>query len=119
MGFLKRDGGHQQPGVADPDALAVEQLREAGADPSMPHETRHFLYMPGVKAAQQVSRSLERPDRRIEIETSARKGYWLVAVIQSIVVTPEAIAALRDEFEAAAELCGGEYDYWQVDVANG
>lgn len=118
MGFLRRDGG-QQPAPADPDALAVEQLRKAGADPSMPHETRHFLYVPGVKAAQQVARSLKRPDRRIEIETSARKGYWLVVVIQSIVVTPEAIAALRDEFETAAELCGGEYDYWHVALANG
>ncbi|MGD0862884.1 MAG: ribonuclease E inhibitor RraB [Candidatus Limnocylindrales bacterium] len=118
MSFLKKDGG-QKPAAADPDALAVEQLRKAGADPSMPHETRHFLYVPGVKAAQQVARALKRPDRRIEIETSARKGYWLVAVIQSVVVTPETIAALRTEFEAAVEPLGGEYDYWQVAVANG
>ena len=118
MSFLKRGGG-QKPATADPDALAVEELRKAGADPSMPHETSHFLYVPGVKAAQQVARSLKRPDRRIEIETSARKGYWLVAVIQSVVVTPEALAALRAEFEAAVAPVGGEYDYWQVAVANG
>jgi hypothetical protein len=118
MSFLKKDAG-QKPAAVDPDALAVEQLRKAGADPSMPHETRHFLYIPGVKAAQQVARSLRRPDRRIEIETSARKGYWMVAVIQSVVVTPEAISALRAEFEAAVAPLGGEYDYWQVAVANG
>jgi hypothetical protein len=120
MGFLKRDAGQKQAtATADPDALAVAQLRKAGADPSMPHETRHFLYVPGVKASQQVARSLKRPDRRIEIETSARQGYWLVAVIQSIVVTPESIAALRTELEAAVAPFGGEYDYWQVAVANG
>jgi hypothetical protein len=118
MGFLKRDQG-PKPATVDPDTLAVEELRKAGADPSMPHETRHFLYVPGVKAAQQVARSLERPDRRIEIETSARKGYWLVAVIQSVVVTRESISALRTEFEAAVAPLGGEYDYWQVAVANG
>ncbi len=118
MSFLKKDAG-QKPGTIDPDALAVEELRKAGADPSMPHETRHFLYIPGVKAAQQVARSLQRPDRRIEIETSARKGYWMVAVIQSVVVTPEAISALRTEFEAAVAPLGGEYDYWQVALANG
>ena len=118
MGFLKRDVG-QKPAPPDPDALVVAQLRKAGADPSMPHETSHFLYVPGVKAAQQVARSLKRPDRRIEIETSARKGYWLVAVIQSVVVTPEAIAALRSEFESAVTPLGGDYDYWQVAVANG
>jgi hypothetical protein len=118
MSFLKRDPG-QKPATATPDALAIEELRKAGADPSMPHETRHFLYVPGVKAAQQVARSLRRPDRRIEIDTSARKGYWLVAVIQSVVVTPESISALRTEFEAAVAPLGGEYDYWQVAVANG
>ena len=58
MSFLKRGGG-QKPATADPDALAVEQLRKAGADPSMPHETSHFLYVPGVKAAQQVARSFQ------------------------------------------------------------
>lgn len=118
MSFLRRDA-RPKPATADPDALAVEELRKAGADPSLPHETRHFLYVPGVKAAQQLARSLKRPDRRIEIETSARKGYWLVAVIQSVVVTPESISALRTEFEAAVAPLGGEYDYWQVAVANG
>jgi hypothetical protein len=118
MGFLRRDGG-RKPAPLDPDALAVAQLLKAGADPSMPHETSHFLYVPGVKAAQQVARALKRPDRRIEIETSARTGYWLVAVIQSVVVTPESIAALRSEFEAAVTPLGGDYDYWQVAVANG
>jgi hypothetical protein len=34
-----------------------------------------------------------------------------------MVVTPEAIASLRAEFEAAAQPLGGEYDRWQVDVA--
>ena len=118
MSFIKKERV-RKPAKVDPDALAVDELRKAGADPSMPHETRHFLYVPGVKAAQQVARSLKRPDRRIEIETSARTGYWLVAVIQSVVVTPETIAALRTEFEAAVEPIGGDYDYWQVAVANG
>ncbi|MGD0017758.1 MAG: ribonuclease E inhibitor RraB [Candidatus Limnocylindrales bacterium] len=118
MSFIKKERG-QKPATADPDALVVEELRKAGADPTMPHETRHFLYVPGVKAAQQVARSLKRPDRRIEIETSARTGYWLVAVIQSVIVTPETIAALRTEFEAAVEPIGGDYDYWQVAVDNG
>jgi hypothetical protein len=29
-------------------ALALEQLRHAGADPTAPHQTRHFVYVPGV-----------------------------------------------------------------------
>ena len=120
MGLLRRvpkDGSTLS--VADPTALARDQLRRAGADPLLPHETSHFLYVPGVKAAQQVARSLQRADRRIEIETSARTGFWLVAVVQSIVVTSETLAALRTEFEAAVAPAGGEYDYWQVAVANG
>ena len=118
MSFLRRAAGQKQE-TETAEALAVEQLRKAGADPTRPHETRHFLYVPGVKAAQQVARSLKRPDRRIEVDTSARKGYWLVAVIESVVITPESLGALRTEFEAALTPLGGEYDYWQVAVANG
>jgi hypothetical protein len=112
MGLL-----HKPSPPVDPDVAAVEQFRKAGGDPSRPHETRHFLYVPGVKGAQAVARSLRRPDRRVEVDTSARKGYWLVAVIQPVVVTPPAIAALREEFEQAAKPFGGEYDYWQVELA--
>jgi hypothetical protein len=116
MGFLKKTEGRRSPEM-DPDQLAVERLRKAGADPNVPHETRHFLYVPGVKAAQELARTLKRPDRQVEVETSARKGYWLVAVIERVVVTPQTIAAHRAEFEAAARPYNGEYDYWQVDVA--
>jgi hypothetical protein len=116
MGFLRKSNNQPAP---DPDEAAVAQLRRAGADPDVPHETRHFLYVPGVRAAQQLARALKSPDRRVEVETSARKGYWLVAVIQPMVVTKPAIAALRQEFEAAARPFGGEYDRWQVDLAGG
>ncbi len=116
MGFLRR--ASPQP-VQDPDQAAVERLRRAGADLTMPHQTRHFLYVPGVKGAQKLARALQRSDRRVEIETSARKGYWMVEVIQSMVVTPETIAECRAEFEAVAKPLNGEYDRWQVDVATG
>jgi hypothetical protein len=118
MGPSSRDAARQRAG-SNPSELVAEQLRKAGADPSKPHQTSHFLYVPGVKAAQQVARSLERPGRRVEIETSARKGYWMVAVIQPVVVTPDTIDALRSEFEAALAPLGGSYAYWQVAVDNG
>jgi len=97
----------------------VEQLRQAGADPTAPHETRHFVYVPGVKAAQQLARLLTNPSRHVEVDTSARKGYWLVVVRQSMVVTPEAMASLRAEFETAAAPLGGAYGSWQVDIRAG
>jgi hypothetical protein len=117
MGFPNSAGDERHEGP-NPDLLVIEQLRRAGADPSRPHETRHFLYVPGVKAARFVARALMQPNRRIEVDTSARKGYWLVAVIQSTPITPEAIAKLREEFETAAELYGGEYNCWQVAIAD-
>ena len=119
MGFIRRATKGGATGlVANPAALARDELRRAGADLDAPHESRHFFYVPGVKAAQQFARSLKRPERRIEIETSARKGYWLVAVIQSVVVTPENMSSLKTEFEAAAAPFAGEYDCWQVAVAD-
>ena len=102
-----------------PVTLAIEQLRRAGADPTVPHQTRHFIYVPGVKAAQNLARQLKTSRRIVDLDTSARKGYWLVVVKQSMIVTPEAIASLRAEFEAAAAPLGGHYDRWQVDLQGG
>ncbi len=119
MDFLKRGSGDEPPAPVDPAVAAAAQMRRAGADPTVPHQTRHFLYVPGVKAAQQLARHLKSGSRHVEVDTSARKGYWLVVVRQSMVVTPEAIAGLRTELETAAAPFGGEYDRWQVDLAGG
>ncbi len=120
MAFWKRSPDTKTGPIApDPITLAREQLRHAGADPTGPHPTRHFIYAPGVKVAQHLARLLKNPSRHIEIKTSARKGYWLVIVGQSMLVTPEAIAALRAEFEAVAAPLGAQYDRWQVDVVGG
>ena len=116
MGFLKRVSGDKARPSIDPIAQAMEQLRRAGADPAAPHRTRHFLYVPGVKAAQELAHRLESTGRHVEVDTSARTGYWLVVVEQSLVVTPDAMAALRTEFETVATTLGGAYDRWQVDL---
>ena len=105
--------------VADPVLIALDQLRRAGADPTVPHQPRHFIYVPGVKAAQNLARALKSPRRVVELDTSARTGYWLVVIKQSMVVTPDAMAALRTEFEAAAAPLGGQYDRWQVELQGG
>jgi hypothetical protein len=115
LGFLKRASGDRIATV-DPVAKAMDQLRQAGVDPTAPHQTRHFVYVPGVKAAQQLARRLKTPDRLVEVDTSARTGYWLVVISQSMVITPEAMASLRAEFEAEATPLGGAYDRWQVDL---
>lgn len=119
MGFLKRGSSEKRPDPVDPDQAAIDGLRQAGADPSVPHKTRHFIYVPGVKAAQQLARALRNPDRQVEVDTSARKGYWLVVVCLSMIVTPDAIAGLRTELEAAAKSVGGDYDRWQVELEGG
>ena len=117
MGFLRRPPTGVKPGAGDPDVASVEQMRRDGADPAVRHQTRHFIYVPGAKAAQALARSLRVPDRTVGVETSARRGYWLVVVEQPMIVSPESIRALRRELEAAAGPFNGEYDRWQVDVA--
>jgi hypothetical protein len=97
--------------------MALAQLRHAGADATVAHQTRHFIYVPGVKVAHQVARQLQMPGREIEIDASAQQGKWLVVICQSLVVTPESMEALRLEFEGAAHPVGGHYDRWQVDIA--
>jgi hypothetical protein len=117
VGFLRP--GRAASGPADPLARALDDLRRAGADPGQPHETRHFIYVPGVKPAQQLARSLQKPGRRVEVDTSSRRGLWLVVVIESLPITPETIGPLRAELEAAAASAGAEYDRWQVSIAAG
>lgn len=116
MGFLKRGSADKRPDPVDPDLAAIDEMRHAGADPTVPHKTRHFIYVPGVRSAQQLARILKSPGRQVEIDTSARRGYWLVVVGLSMVVTPGALAALRTEFEAASKTVGGDYDRWQLDL---
>ena len=120
MSLLKRAAGDRADApTIDPVSRALDQLRHVGADPCVPHQTRHFIYVPGVKSAQNLARRLKRPGREVEVDTSAQQGYWLVVICQSLVVTPEAMADLRDEFEGAAGPLGGHYDRWQVDLAGG
>jgi hypothetical protein len=114
----KRDrAGQPAPPAQDPIAVVLHEIRDAGSDPAVPHQTRHFIYVPGVKPARRLAQLLEKSSRQIDIDTSARKGYWLVVIRESLVVTPETVAALRAEFEAAARPLGGQYDRWQVDLA--
>jgi hypothetical protein len=119
VGFLRKASAERPSIDLDPDVSALDQMRRAGADPGVPHVTRHFFYVPGVRPAQQLARSLKAHGRQVEIDTSARKGYWLVVVSQSMLVTPESIADTRSEFENAARPVGGRYDRWQVEIAGG
>jgi hypothetical protein len=120
VGFLKRPPGEKRaPRSGDPVAQAIDELRHSGADPTMPHPTRHFIYVPGVRAAQRLARKLKTARRSVEIDPSARQGYWLVVVGQSMVVTPDAMAAIKVEFDTAAAEHGGAYDRWQVDLKGG
>ena len=119
MSFLRRSSAKKRPGSPESDLAAIAQLRQAGADLTVPHRTRHFIYVPGGLPAQHLARALKTPERNIDIDTSARKGYWLVVVGQFMMVQQDTLAALRAEFEAAAKPFGGQYDSWQVDLAGG
>ena len=119
MGFHKRPATSAPAGSDADFSVVLEQLRKEGGDPAVPHVTRHFLYIPGVKAAQHVAREVKAPGRSVEIETSARRGFWLVVVSQSMLLTHEKMSLVRSEFERVARAAGGEYDRWQVDLAGG
>ncbi len=101
----------------DPILQAAADLRNAGADLGRPYQTRHFIYVPGIANAQKVAWMLRRPGRNIDIETSTRKGFWLVVVTQPLVFSPDRVQAVRAELEFAAGACGGEYDRARLDVA--
>ncbi len=119
MGFLKHPAPAGETSSNADLSAVIARLKKEGGDPAVPHVTRHFMYIPGVKAAQHVAREVKAPGRSVEIETSARRGFWLVVVSQSMLLTQDGVSSVRTEFESVARSAGGEYDRWQVDLAGG
>ena len=96
------------------DQLVLEQLESLGADLSQPREVRHYLYFPAETAASEVADALATEGFTIEKDRGADGRSWLVLAIQTMVPTPESIAALRTRLTAVADERGGEYDGWEA-----
>lgn len=119
MGFLRRIlGGGADDRAAGPadggDRMVIDALRRAGVDLGQPREVIHYLYFPTEQATHVAVARIDRDDRVVHAVIDPETGRSSVKVTLTMVVTPEAIAAQRAEFEAAAAQGDGEYDGWEA-----
>jgi regulator of ribonuclease activity B len=98
--------------AAEADELVLDHLVRRGCDPSLPRETRHFLYVGEPAAAEAVASALGEDGWTTRVERS--DGAWLVVARHVAAVTSQAVRETRSRLEALASEYGGFYDGWEA-----
>jgi hypothetical protein len=96
------------------DERVLDHLARLGCDPSLPRETRHFLYFAVPKAAEFVASALHADGWTTCVEPS--DGAWLLVARHVAVVTSRAVRDTRLRLEALAAEHGGFYDGWEAPI---
>jgi regulator of RNase E activity RraB len=101
------------------EELAVDELREAGADLSERRRVDHYLYFPTKMHADAAYEDVRRLGFEAAVELDRETEDWLVLAAHQIVVSVPELARLRERFEALSATHGGEYDGWNIAVDTG
>jgi hypothetical protein len=107
------------PAVSFPDDLdgsVLNQLVQAGADLSKPHDPEFFLYLPDKSAAERVAETLRAEGFQSNVTRAAVGDNWLCLATKTMVLTHESMAALRKRFTSIVVEHHGEYDGWGTEV---
>lgn len=110
-GFRRLFGGAPEP-PADIDARLIAELTAAGFNLAGPIPLEHTLVFRDERPARQVVALLAGLGGELRIGHSGRR--WVVQLTLPMRVTPERIAALREQLAALAASHGGEYDGWSA-----
>ena len=94
------------------DELVLDHLARRGCDPSLPRETRHFLYFGAPTAAESVASTLRADGWTTRVEPS--EGAWLLVARHVAAVTSAAVRETRSRLEALASEHRGFYDGWEA-----
>lgn len=105
-----------RPGAPDPDSEVLYQLAVAGVDLTRPQEPGFFLYFARREAADQAAREIEAAGFSTTVELGAGGQQWLCLAKTSMVLTRDALVAIRVGFSELAARYDGEYDGWGAPV---
>jgi hypothetical protein len=114
MRLFRRFGRDREPTTGQQDGLALDALRDSGADLGQAREIRHYLYFESEHAGREAAHHVAAAERAVEVRPSADGRAWLVLVTHEAIADAERMAALREELEAAAASHDGEYDGWEA-----
>jgi hypothetical protein len=98
--------------ACEADERVLGHLARLGCDPSVPRETRHFLYLPAHGGAEAVARALGSDGWSTSIERS--EGAWLIVATRARTLTLELVRETRARLAALASEHGGVYDGWEA-----
>ena len=98
--------------AVEADELVLDHLVRLGGDPSTPHETHHFLYLPTLGGADAVARALHRDGWSTSVEES--EGAWLVIAVRTHTLTSKLVRDTRTRLARLAAKHGGVYDGWEA-----
>jgi Regulator of ribonuclease activity B len=100
--------------ASEADERVVDHLAMLGCDPSLPRETRHFLYFGAPTRAESVASALRADGWSTSVEES--EGAWLLVARHVAALTSNAVRDRRALLEALAAEHGGFYDGWEAPV---
>jgi hypothetical protein len=99
--------------AADPDQMALDQLKSAGSDLSKPHKIEFLLYFPDSKGVAQAAATLNGKKFDIDITRPKKEGEkWSCKAIKTMVPDLKTLQKIRKDFNNIAAANGGEYDGW-------
>ena len=97
------------------DARVLDHLARLGCDPSIPRETRHFLYLSSRGGADAIARALEADGWSTSVDRG--EAAWLVIATSARILTAELVRETRARLAALASEHGGLYDGWEASTA--
>lgn len=103
--------------VEEGDRMIVDQLRDLGANLSLPREVLHYVYVPTESAAAAASAELRKAGFTTQVRPAAGPpgpNPWLVVATVEEIVSVESARIARETLTALATTHGGEYDGWEA-----
>jgi hypothetical protein len=100
--------------AGEADERVLDHLARLGCDPSVPRETRHFLYLPAKAGADAVARSLQADGWSTSVERN--EGAWLLVATRARTLTLDVVRETRARLAALALEHDGVYDGWEAPV---
>ena len=107
--------GLEDLGITE-EELAVDDLRDQGADLSARRRVAHLLYFPARMLADPAAEELRRLGFAVEISLDDETHEWVVTGTHELVVTVPELTRFRERMTALAGLHGGEYAGYDIEV---
>ena len=115
MGFLDRFKKKEAPSAPELDRISLKQLRQGGADLSLPRHILHFVYFEDEQAARAAGEALSAGGYEFEVSPPDEQvAEWVVRAETTRVIDETTVPAYRRWFEQVASEHGGEYDGWEA-----